>query len=188
MLLVLLKSGVPGLGRPGAAAGPGEPAAGARSGPGAGEFSGCRGRWRGRTGRHKMLWLVCPPRRPGHKMSENYIRVIPPLSTVRGRVFVTDVSGAPRRSGRRRGGVGIERFGAHRAATRTSGRACPRGLAQGAVLPAENVRTSATVPSSASQRCTRRATYGRWPVEQKGNNAVNCRWMTGDVLHSAVVG
>jgi hypothetical protein len=31
--------------------------------------------------RHKMLWLECPPRLPGHKMSENYTRVIPPLST-----------------------------------------------------------------------------------------------------------
>lgn len=142
------------------------------------------GRSGGRPGRHKMLWLVCPPRRPGHKMSENYTRVIPPLSTVRSGYFVTHVARAPRRSGRRRAGVGIGRFGAHRAATRTPGRACPRGLAQGAVLPAENVRTSATVPSSASQRCTRRATYGRWPVEQKGNNAVNCRWITGDVLHS----
>jgi hypothetical protein len=31
---------------------------------------------------HKMLWLFWPPHLPGHKMSGNYIRVIPPLSTI----------------------------------------------------------------------------------------------------------
>src|SRR6478736_9443698 len=35
---------------------------------------------RRRRCRHKMLWLVSPPGLPGHKMSGNYTRVIPPLS------------------------------------------------------------------------------------------------------------
>lgn len=67
-------------------------------------------------GKHKMLWLLRPPCPPRHKMSKNYIRVIPRLSTVWTSVFV-DIGPRPRRAA----GAAPGRRG--RAAARTSGRA-----------------------------------------------------------------
>jgi hypothetical protein len=146
----------------------------------------------GRRGRrHKMLWLECPPRLPGHKMSENYTRVIPPLSTTCFRLSRS--SRPPGGPGSRPGGCcGCGAVGAlpeeGGAAARTSGRASLEGppLKEPSCQPRTSERQPpfrrsrrSGVPGS-NLRTAPCGAIGEQPCELP----VDCRWTTGVVLHS----
>ena len=52
-------------------------------------------------GEHKMLWFCCLPHLTGHKMSGNYIRVIPPVSTFTTKILRNPRSGTSQPPGTR---------------------------------------------------------------------------------------
>ncbi len=141
--------------------------------------------------RHKMLWLECPPRLPGHKMSENYTRVIPPLSTTCFRLFGR--TGLP-------AGPGADRVGAaggadggcppgravlrrerqvERASKGSRSRSRPASRERQNVSHRSVVHAAAVYPGS-NLRTAPCGAIGEQPCELP----VDCRWTTGVVLHS----